>query len=745
MIRFKILILLISLSLFTNANADVVKKIIINGNERISKDTIVSFSGVQINDILNQNKINEITKDLYSTNFFDTISINFKDEVLSINVVELPIIETINYTGVKSDSMKKILFSNLKLKSRSSFNKALLKNDIESINQSLKQLGYYFSEIEVSTTLLSNNIIELTYNIQLGNKAKIKKITFLGDKIFKDRKLKSLIVSEEYKFWKFISGKKFLNEDIIKLDERLLKNFYLNKGYYNVEIKSSFAKMINDEDFELVYNIIPNNKIFFGDIKISLPSDFSEENYSNLYNLFSKLKGNNYSLIKVNDILEEIDKLTLNEEFQSITASVKETFDGDKINLNFVINETEKLIVERINIFGNNITQENVIRNQFEMDEGDIYNEILLKRTENNLKSLNFFKKVDSNVIDGSNNKSKIINYTVEEKPTGEIAAGAGVGTRGGTAMFGVTENNYLGRGVSLDAEITVNKESIKGRFKVKNPNFRNSDKSVYGSLLSEETDRLKQSGYKSGKTGFSYGTNFEFLDDVNIGLGNSFFYEDIETDSTASTQQKAQAGDYFDSFINLDFTYDKRNQRFQTSDGFLSSFSTDIPLVSESNTFTNSYNYSLYKELFDNNVSNFSFYFKTANSITGDDIKLSERLYVPGSKLRGFEVGKIGPKDGDDYIGGNFVSSINFSSTLPTILENVQQMDMLIFFDAANVWGVDYSSSLSDNSKIRSSIGIGVDWFTVIGPLSFSLAHPLSKLSTDTTESFRFNLGTTF
>ena len=386
-----------------------------------------------------------------------------------------------------------------------------------------------------------------------------------------------------------------------------------------------------------------------------------------------------------------------------------------------------------------------MFRNQFEMDEGDIYNEILLKRTENNLKSLNFFKTVASNVIDGSDNKSKIINYTVEEKPTGEIAAGAGVGTRGGTAMFGVTENNYLGRGVSLDAEVTVNKESIKGRFKVRNPNFRNSDKSVYGSLLSEETDRLKESGYKSGKTGFSYGTNFEFLDDVNIGLGNSFFYEDIETDSTASTQQKAQEGDYFDSFINLDFTYDKRNQRFQTSDGFLSSFSTDIPLVSESNTFTNAYNYSLYKELFDNNVSNFSFYFKTANSISGDDIKLSERLYVPGSKLRGFEVGKIGPKDGDDYIGGNFVSSINFSSTLPTILENVQQMDMLIFFDAANVWGVDYSSSLSDNSKIRSSIGIGVDWFTVIGPLSFSLAHPLSKLSTDTTESFRFNLGTTF
>jgi outer membrane protein insertion porin family len=139
------------------------------------------------------------------------------------------------------------------------------------------------------------------------------------------------------------------------------------------------------------------------------------------------------------------------------------------------------------------------------------------------------------------------------------------------------------------------------------------------------------------------------------------------------------------------------------------------------------------------------SVFLNTANSITGSDVKLSERLYIPQSKLRGFKAGSVGPKDGNDYIGGNFVSTLNIASTLPQIFENSQNTDFLIFFDAANVWHVDYDSSINDNSKIRSSIGVGVDWLTPIGPLNFSLSQPITKSSTDMTETFRFNLGTTF
>ena len=351
---------------------------------------------------------------------------------------------------------------------------------------------------------------------------------------------------------------------------------------------------------------------------------------------------------------------------------------------------------------------------------------------------------MDAEIIKGSSDDARIINYSVQEKPTGEISAGAGVGTSGGTIGFSIKENNYLGKGISLEGSATLSDESIKGIFSVTNPNYNNSDKSINFSIEANELDRIKDFGYKNNKMGFSIGTQFEYLDDFNLGLSTSTFYERIETDSTASVQQKKLDGNYFDTFLRFNFDYDKRNQYFQTSDGFRSRYYLDLPVISETNTLTNTYDYKVYSELYDQNISSASFFIKASKSINNKDIKLSERLNIPSNKLRGFEKGKIGPVDGNDFIGGNFVSAINLSSTIPQILENSQNIDVAVFFDAANVWGVDYDSSL-DNSKIRSSIGLGIDWFTLIGPLNFSFALPLSKEDTDKTESFRFNIGTSF
>ena len=259
------------------------------------------------------------------------------------------------------------------------------------------------------------------------------------------------------------------------------------------------------------------------------------------------------------------------------------------------------------------------------------------------------------------------------------------------------------------------------------------------------EDDRLKDFGYKSSKTGFSIGTNFEYLDDLFLGLSTSSFYESVLTDSTASARQKKQAGDYWDTFLKLDFDYDKRNQKFKTSDGFRSIYQLTLPVISETNTLTNSYEYKYYNEIIENSITRFSFYLKSSQSLTGDDIKLSERLFIPSKKLRGFERGKVGPKDGNDYVGGNFITSLNLSSDLPIILQDNEDMDLSIFFDAANIWGVDYDSSINDHSGIRSSVGISVDWWTPIGPLNFSVAQPITDQPTDITETFRFNIGTTF
>ena len=724
--------------------AEVLKDIQIKGNKRVSDESIKMFSNTKIGDNINSNKLNEILKNIYDTNFFGDVRVSFKDSVLVIFVEENPLVESVIIKGPKSKTLIGELKKKLKVKSRSSYNETLFLTDKKNITESLKQKGYFFSNVEVIVEKLSDNKINLIYNIEMGDKAKIRKISFIGDKIFKDRKLRSVIVSEEYKFWKFISGKKFLNQSFIDLDERLLKNFYLNKGYYEVKINSSFAKMLNEKEFELIYNIVPNKKFFFNKISLDLPIDFDRANFEDLNTLFKKLNGKKYSLYVIEDILDEIENIILDEEFKTLKTEVDENVFDNKIDLTFSVSEGKKYTVNRINIYGNNITQENVIRNQLIIDEGDEFNSILASKSINNIKSLNIFKSVDSKIVDNEDN-SKNIDITIEEKATGEIMAGAGFGTEGTSFSFAIKENNYLGRGIGLVSELSVSEETLKGQFSVNNPNFRNSDKSINLNVQSLETDRLTDSGYKTNKTGFGFGTSFEYQDDVFIGLGQDSFYEKIETNSSASTRQKSQAGNYWDTFLNLNLDYDKRDQKFRPTDGFKSFYSVNLPIISENNSLTNSYIFTLYNELYEDNVTKFSFFAKAANSLTNDNIKLSERIYLPGSRLRGFVTGGVGPKDGNDFIGGNYATSVNIQTSIPQFLPNLQNLDVSMFFDAGNVWGVDYDSSLDDTNKIRSSIGVGVDWFTIIGPLSLSFSHPVSKADTDKTESFKFNLGTTF
>ncbi|WP_440914604.1 outer membrane protein assembly factor BamA [Candidatus Pelagibacter sp.] len=748
--NLKLVILFISVIYFSFLNinssfSQKIEKIEVIGNDRISKDVIIMFSEVSEGSDVSLNELNLILKKIYDSKFFENVDVKFLDNDLIIQVKELPIIESITIKGIKAKKIKEKAFENLLLKDRSSFNEIFLKKDVNKVKKALKDLGYYFSSVDVNLINLEDNKISLTYNVKLGDKAKIKKINFVGNKIYKDRKLKNIITSEESKFWKFISAKKFLNESLIKFDERLLKNFYLNEGYYDVDISYSFAKLIDKKNFELTYIINANEKFYFNDLVLNLPDDFRPDSFEKISNLFKKLKGENYSINKIEDILDEINKITLNEEFENIEATIDESIEKNLINLKFNIDKSEKLFVERINLFGNNITKENVIRNQLEIDEGEFYNKILETRSLNNIKNLGFFKDVSSEIQKGSDKNSKIINITVEEKPTGEIMAGAGVGTNGGSVMFSVKENNYLGSGVQVSNSVFLNSESIKGNLSITNPNYKNSDKLVSVNIEALETDRLKNFGYKTNKQGFSFRTDFEIYDDTRFGIGNSNFLEKISTNSNASARQKKMAGNYFDNFINLKLDYDKRDQKFQTTDGFRSRYFVDVPIISDTNTLSNSYTYDYFTQLFDNNRSNISFYIKSANSLTNKDIKLSERIFLPSNKLRGFERGKVGPKDGKDFIGGNYASSMNFTSTLPQLFENSQNVDVLFFMDAANIWGVDYDSSIKDNSKIRSSVGLGIDWLSPIGPMNFSFAQPITKSDTDITESFRFNLGTTF
>ena len=260
-------------------------------------------------------------------------------------------------------------------------------------------------------------------------------------------------------------------------------------------------------------------------------------------------------------------------------------------------------------------------------------------------------------------------------------------------------------------------------------------------------TDNLSASGYKVSKTGFSVGTKFQQYENFYFNPEIDLSYEDLETNNTASNSLKKQEGSYGDFYFNYGIDYDLRNSTFNPSSGYKTSFYQTVPLISDSSEVANIFVASKYHTI--NSTSNMigkaSFYFKAVNSLNDSDVRISKRAVVPYSRLRGFEKGKVGPVDNSDYVGGNYVSTVNLSTNIPGILTTVENVDISYFVDAANVWGVDYSDTIDDSNFIRSSTGLSLNLLTPVGPLSFSYTLPMTKKSTDKTESFRFNLGTTF
>ena len=336
--------LIVVLLLMSNSHAEKVLKIEISGNDRIPPETIEMLSNVNLGDDVSPKQINDLIKNLYKTNFFKNIQINLENNVLKFYIEENPIISSIKINGIKANRMQEDIKKVMSIREKSSFNETNLKYEKENILNVLNTQGYIQAKIDILKEDVGDNKINLIFDINLGEKAKIKKITFIGNKIYKDQKLKRVIVSEEFKFWKFLSGKKYLNENLIKLDVQLLKNFYLNKGYYNVDINSSFAKKFDKESFELIFNINAKKKFKFGKLELELPADYDKRNFIKINKTFNDLNGKFYSLNRIKDILDEIDLIVLNEQYETIKSNVEENLIGDILNLKFIISETEKIL-----------------------------------------------------------------------------------------------------------------------------------------------------------------------------------------------------------------------------------------------------------------------------------------------------------------------------------------------------------------------------------------------------------------
>ena len=746
MTRFKKifgLFLLFFLLINEKSFSDVVKKVEIEGNNRISEETIMIFGDISVGKDYNIPDINILIKKLYSTSFFSDISASIENNTLRIIVKENPIIKSIVFDGEKAKKYMEIIKDLLSLRENGPFVENNIKKDINLIKEFYRSLGFYFVKIDAEIARLEKNRVNIKYLIEKGDKAKISKIFFIGDKKIREKKLRDVITSQESQFWKFVSKNVYLSKERIELDKRLLKNYYRNKGYYEVDIKTTNVEYSKGEGFNLTYNINAGKRYKFKKIFANVSETLQKEAFHSLEKDFNKLVGEYYSQKKLKRVLDEIDKLSEQKELQFINHNIEETLDGSGVEVKINIFEGEKVIIERINIIGNSVTNDSVIRSALIVDEGDPFSTLLVNKSINEIKARNIFGKVDYEVSDGSTNDLKVIDISVEEKATGEIVAGAGVGTDGTSFMFSVKENNWLGRGVKLESTLNLSQEKVSGNILVNNPNYNYSGNSAFVSLDVSSTDRSNSSGFRSSKTGFDIGTSFEQYENFYIAPNLSLAFEDIEVDDTASTAVKNMEGNFFNMDLGYQVVKDDRNQKFKPTRGKKVTFRQSIPILQDSSSILNGLDISAYHDFSEDLIGSLKLHSRAINGID-DDVRLTERLYLPRNRLRGFNTYKVGPKDGDDYIGGNYTTSLNFEAQLPNLLPESYRTDFSLFLDTANIWGVDYTE-IDETNKIRSSVGLSANIFTTIGPLSFTMAQDLSKASTDETETFNFRLGTSF
>ena len=736
---------IITLFLSCNLSAEIIKTLEVKGNVRISAETIKVYGGINLNEDYSSFDVDKVLKNLYSTEFFKNVKVSISNEVLIVNVEEYTVLNNVAIEGEKSTKIKEALLENIKLKSKSSFIKNKINNDIKIIKKLYSSIGFNFASVEAKIENFDNNRVNLTFFIARGKKTDIEKINFIGDKKIKEKRLRDVIASEEKKFWKFLSGNTFLSKNNIDLDKRLLTNYYKSLGFYDVQVLSDSAEISKDNFTTLTYTINAGDRYKINKISTNVSEVLDKKLFLPLEKNFKKTVGKYYSPFTVKKLLDELDLLIASNDLQFIEHSVNEVLGESNIEIKINIYEGSKQLVERINITGNTITNESVIRSDLLLDEGDPFNTLKLDQSISNIKSRNIFAKVEKNITAGKNKDQKIINILVEEKPTGEISAGAGVGTAGGSLGFQISENNWLGKGMTLAAEIDASKETVTGSLSITDPNYNFSGNSLGFSIMNQSNDKTSTAGYKNNLIAGSVGTRFEQYRDIYLSPGLAFSYDTLEVEETASKSLQKQKGTFTDLSFDYKISLDKRNRTYGPTDGYISNFSQAFPIYADSPYINNTYSFSKYKALTPDVISNFKFYTSAINGLSNKDVRINKRLYLPSSKLRGFQPGKIGPKDGKDYVGGNYAIASNFELNLPNLLPETTKTDVGLFLDFGNLWNVDYDSSVNGSNKIRSSAGINTQWLSPVGPMSFIFAQNITKASTDITQGFKFQLGTTF
>ena len=746
----KLLYLFVFFLFFTEATfSEVVKinEIKIIGNRNVSEATILSIANLsQKNFEIEIDKLNDLQKKIFQSNFFSNVEIKILSNVLNIRVNEYPLIDYLIIEGLENNSeFKKSIEEKIFLRSDVIFSEVVLNKDILYIKEFLSSQGYLKNNISYIVKEIDSNKVNVFLKIDLNNKFSIKNIFFTGDKKFSSSRLVSIVSSTEYSFFDFFSNSSTPSTDRLNYDISKLKNFYLSEGYYDVQIANASIFLRNDNDVDITFSINSGNQYIFTDYTIGENLFFLKKEDIFFINKsisgYTKQPYNNLNINKLrNDLLSYLEGKNILVNVDYIIKKTSET----TLSIHFNIEEIlTKKVISNIKVIGNDITEEKVIRNNIFFSEGDIFLQSKLDKSLDQLKSLNIFNNVTMTSNESSQNNLSI-NIAIEEKPTGEISGGLAAGTSGANISFNVRENNFFGQGIKSNIGLDIGTQQVLGNISFTNPDFNNSGNSLSTGIYAT-SNNFDNSGYDSKTFGTNFSIRYEIYKDLDLEQGLNLSYDKIDTNEGSSYLIRSREGEYLTTKYFYNFISDKRNKKFQPTSGYTFVFGQGISTPpSDIPSLYNSISGSLYKEIAENFVGSIKYKIRSMTSLSGDPINLSDRIFLSDSEARGFEFRGIGPKVSGDFIGGNYAYSSTFSTTIPNGLPETWKASTNMFVDVANVWGADFSG-VSDSNTIRSSIGVGLSWFSPIGPITFSYAEPITKNSSDDVQKFSFKLGGVF
>lgn len=747
--KFKLAgISLLALAVCSNAMAQgVISNININGLQRVEKETALSYAGISTNKPVSTEELNEALKRLYDTGLFSDISFDTKGNTLVINVKENPVIGVMAFDG--NDKIDdKILESEVQSAPRSVFSKAKVQQDVQRILDVYKRAGRYGVSVEPKIIKKSENRVDLIFEIEEGPEAKIDTINFIGNKHYTGKDLQSEIMSKESRWYRLFSSAENFDREKMNYDQELLRRFYNRHGYADFAVVSAIAELSRDKtSFILTFTIDEGKRYTINDIQIKSTVPDIDANQSYKYVTFKTGNWYNSDEIEktVNALTEELSRKGF--VFVEVVPNIYKDRETGKLSVVFDIKENAKVFVNRINITGNTRTLDEVIRREFRISEGNVFNVAKIRESRRNVERLNYFSKVDIDTERVDYDKADI-NVNVEEKSTGYFNVGVGYSTVNGALIrAGITENNFLGKGQQVSLNAGVSQRSTDYSFSFTEPYFMDRRLSAGTDLFYQTEDYQDESNYDMDTMGGRLRFGWNYTDDLSQYVRYTLKQDKIKNVSSASKYIQEEEGDAIDSVIGQTIVYDKRDNIMKPREGYYLSFGNDISGLGGDDKYLK-FDAKAYKFYTLSDYYTFKFFINGGYiaGYGGEDVRLAQRYFLGGNTMRGFETGGISARDKvtKDALGGNWMLYGGAELAFPMGLDELGIRGRTFVDvgttgkpDNINTSDVDYSSSP------RVAIGFGFEWTSPMGKIDIDFGFPIVKQDYDETEVFRLNFGT--